>query len=451
MAPTRPTQGRLSRLSFLFNPASGGASPIELGALLAYLVATVVVVSPLVAHFRYLFLPILAMFAVINFRRVGQIAPYFIPVFLLLTWAGASIAWSPRHGLATLYCLIQAAIALASIYVGAKFGWRQTVILLVFVLGVAAVLSVLDPNTKAVYADAQQATLGIFAQKNTLGKRMMILAVAGVAVLLDSSFPKWQRLGALAFLLPSLFLVIHSRSTTALLLTTAGIAMILSLTVVWFGLRRVRGARSLVVILFVLVALASMVLIASSSLDPVGDFLGRFGKSADLTGRTDLWVLAGDYIREHPGLGAGVEGFWRPQSSEAVQIATQFIGIEGSFEFNFQNAFLEYGVHLGYPGMVLFAIAFIWGAFLVVRDFIRFQDRRAAVFLALSALIALRGLTESDMFREFDLNAMIFWIAVAYAARRQKDSLSKPGDHHPPPVTHGKHQWTSEEPIGLNT
>ncbi len=184
-------------------------------------------------------------------------------------------------------------------------------------------MSVVHPNSKSVFTN-QTAAIGMFSQKNVLGKRMMLLSVLCVAAITNRTFPSWQRLSALILLLPALFLVLRSNSKTALLLTIGGIGLLFGLSWLWQLLRRIRGARSALIATASLGVVFCVLVLFTIFPHPVGRLLSLIGKSDDLTGRTVLWSSAMSYMSSHRLLGSGVEGFWIPQCNEAVQIATQY-------------------------------------------------------------------------------------------------------------------------------
>lgn len=416
---------RFDLLRWLFSPLDGGASLPELVLLIAWMSA-LIFVAPMIVYLRYLWMALLLAMAAVHWRAWTPLLLRWAPIMLIPVWMLLSCVWSARPRSGLLYSAVVFVTLFLCLYVGARFTWRQFLLAALLVLGAAAVMSLAHPNTKAVYADAQQAALGIFAQKNVLGKRMMTLSVLGLGIVLGPRFPLWQRGAAAFLLLVGLLLVGLSRSTTALVLTGLGIMLTVGLTVVWSALRRVRGARLLIFVLG-FIALVAATAFLSTYDDPLNDLLGVFGKSSDLTGRTVLWSQGLAYLNAHPWGGAGMEGFWRPGSSDALQIASQFIKTEGAYQFNFQNSFVEYGVHLGYPGLALFILALAIGCWMVVSDFIRYQDHRAGILMILALLVVMRTFTESEMFREFEFNILIFWTVVAFSMKRRIEYRRQPG------------------------
>lgn len=365
------------------------------------------------------------MFALIG-RAIMVYRWQFLAMFLkwwmffpLLVLTALSCLWAPSKGDALKYVFIEVIFFACMVYVTRKYEWRDILLAMLITLGLAAVLSVIHPNTKTVYADAQEADLGIFSQKNVLGKRMMVLAVVALAAIILPGFKLWQRALGGAALLLGLLLVVKSNSTTALVLTAAGLGLVIAVNVVWQGLIRVRGARGLLVAMIAcLVCVGGMAVGLSSSASVYDDILAKLGKSPNLTGRTVLWGYGLDYIAQHPVLGAGIEGFWRPNSSDALQIANRFQGDEGDYQFNFQNIFIELGVHLGIPGLLAITLFLIGGYGMVIWDFFKHQDHRAGIFLILATLVLGRCFTESDLYRPLEFNVSVLWIAIGMAINR---------------------------------
>jgi O-antigen ligase len=78
------------------------------------------------------------------------------------------------------------------------------------------------------------------------------------------------------------------------------------------------------------------------------------GRSADLTGRTQIWALASFYIPERPVLGYGYSGFWNGASPESLTIEH---AMGGKIMYS-HNGYLETLLNLGVVGFLL-TLAFL--------------------------------------------------------------------------------------------
>lgn len=78
------------------------------------------------------------------------------------------------------------------------------------------------------------------------------------------------------------------------------------------------------------------------------------GRSADLSGRTELWGLVIGAILQQPIFGYGYSGFWEGVSPRSIDIARR-IGWTPQYS---HNGYMELVLSLGIIGLLLFAIAF---------------------------------------------------------------------------------------------
>ena len=366
----------------------------------------------------------LAILAVVawRWRSVQRVLLDGAYVFALPALCLASVLWADaafpalRHG---------ALLALTMVIAGtmaARLDRRQFVVALLLSQGGLAVWSLIDGTT--VWSgglDGGLSLIGIFPQKNVIGQRMMLLSIAATAVLLVPGYRAWLRLVAAAALPLALLLIWRSGSASALILVTLAGAILLFALFVWRPAARVRGAQP--AILFgslASAALAVWLLVVVFRVAPVEDALAYLGKDSTLTGRTDVWSVAFQSIREHPLLGVGAGNFWRHDSWAAVQLVQRFPGADPT-SFNFHNAYFETLVHLGAVGLLL--AAYIWwrGAAMIVWAWWTDQRFGDPFWVALAAALMLRSFVESELFRPTLPGAILFWFAVFAAehGRRQ--------------------------------
>lgn len=138
---------------------------------------------------------------------------------------------------------------------------------------------------------------GVFQHKNEAASVMAVLII--VAIYLCK---RWSFIGGLLVLLLSMFFLIKSGGKTVL-----GLVPIIIATG-WFIVGW-SGWRYMVVTLLLSVF---TVVVVGTTIDPVfSQMLTRMGLDASFTGRTDIWAVAIDYIRQRPILGYGYQAFWR--------------------------------------------------------------------------------------------------------------------------------------------
>ncbi|MDO6587040.1 O-antigen ligase family protein [Salipiger sp. 1_MG-2023] len=260
-------------------------------------------------------------------------------------------------------------------------------------------------------------TTGIFAQKNTMGKNMVVLWVICVSVFIDSGSSRGMRLAGLAMSGVAVLMAFHSESATAVLLIF-GTGALIALSVMFLigGLMRLSRVAALCFGL-AFTSIVGAVLVSNMQSNPAELVLQHFGKSSTLTGRTVLWDYAEMQIAERPLLGVGEDGFWQYAQSPLVRkIFFEFYKKPGD-SFNFHNSFYEITVHQGLIGVGIASIALIWALLQVVRGALVFGATPQIFFLAMAAAVLARSMTEADFLKPFVLFHMVLWIGALSSLR----------------------------------
>ncbi|TZG36224.1 O-antigen ligase family protein [Agrobacterium sp. B1(2019)] len=138
---------------------------------------------------------------------------------------------------------------------------------------------------------------GVFQHKNEAASVMAVLIIAAIYLC-----RRWSFVGGLLVLLLSLFFLIKSGGKTVLglmpIVAAAG----------WFIVHWPQWRY----VVLALLLLVFTVVTVGTTVDPVfSQMLTRMGVDASFTGRTDIWVVAIEYIRKSPILGYGYQAFWR--------------------------------------------------------------------------------------------------------------------------------------------
>lgn len=296
---------------------------------------------------------------------------------------------------------------------------RQVMHAVVFATGIVGVMSLIWG-----LAGLAPMNTGVFAQKNTMGKSMVMLWIAAFAMSLDGGTAARLRTLAGILAMIAFFLGVASESATAVLLMigTGGIIM-LGQIVLKGGINRPsRLALSFVLLAFGFFALSFI--LPTLDVSPVDLVLERFGKDSTLTGRTGLWTYAEEQIAKAPVLGVGAGGFWRYNASPLVQMIFEDYHKDPWQTFNFHNTYYEIAVHQGYIGLGLVVIAIVWTQGVIMRGVLRFATMPYIFFFAQSIAVIARTFTESDFLRHFVLFHMLFWIAALIVL---KEEMNKRG------------------------
>ena len=243
---------------------------------------------------------------------------------------------------------------------------------------------------------------GIVAGKNGLG------AIAALSTLL------WLALGNKEYvnkklywagILLSLLCVVMSKSSTGILMTLMGCVIFFILNKKYIGsplgLQRIVIAISM----FVLTLLHWHFIQEGEfpdRTDIVTPIAQIFGKTSDLTGRSDIWEPLMIEIQKHWLLGVGYGAFWLGPGSPSQPIldSLTWIPLQG------HNGYLDLLNELGIVGCIIFTGWVIY----YVRDLFRLGriDRQAsALYGSILAVLLFSNLTESSIFRGVNFSFLL--------------------------------------------
>ncbi|MFK3779987.1 Wzy-type polysaccharide biosynthesis protein UppW [Agrobacterium sp. NPDC089420] len=177
---------------------------------------------------------------------------------------------------------------------------------------------------------------GVFRHKNEAASVMAVLIIVGIYLC-----KRWSFIGGLSVTLLSLVFLVRSGGKTALGL------MPIILATGWFILRWPRWRYAVVTLFLALFA----VVIVGTTVDPVfSQMLTTMGLDASFTGRTDIWTVAIDYIRQSPLFGYGYQAFWR---SDALMSSFTENNTWATTAPDSHNGYFDLLLAGGVPGLVL--------------------------------------------------------------------------------------------------
>lgn len=209
-------------------------------------------------------------------------------------------------------------------------------------------------------------------------------------------------------------------SVLALLLTRSAtvaavaVAVGLVLLLVVATRRREPGRRAPVYGVAALVVVAAGAALALAR----GPLLALAGKSADLTGRTDIWSAVHELGVQHPVVGWGWVGYWFPFVEPFTDLAER----NGVVYLQAHDAYLDVWFQLGWIGLVLFGLTIVG---VVVRSWWWAVDRRVLsrevvapwsahdlLPLLLVTALLVHGLTESRLIVEWGWATFVVIVLV---------------------------------------
>jgi O-antigen ligase len=294
------------------------------------------------------FLIVVGCLAMPYCRQLWPNIKRFWLLFLVPTWAVTSALWSQDPAITIRKALMLLAPTLLALTIHLRLGITLRLKVLFFAAAAAAVASIalclLAPNyglDQVFHAGAWQ---GIYAQKNVCARACVFLSLAPLAWFGQS----YRKTASASLVLGALgLLLFKTQSRTGMLFEILLIAMM-----VIFALFRRLGRGELFVLLLAVCAGAASTAVAVAN--NFQEILWILGKSATLTGRTDIWQGAIEAIIKHPLIGYGYNAFWlgfRGESANIVLAAKWLVPTA-------HNGFLDILLQLGMIGLILFLISF---------------------------------------------------------------------------------------------
>ncbi len=294
---------------------------------------------------------------------------------------------------------------------------------------------------------------GIFASKNMFAIYGLMLLLSGIYVLgIYRSI--YMRLIVYASMLVSIAVLIGAQSVGTL------VSAFTTLTAYVTFMVLKKYEMSTRISLLLMAVLASLVGIVLNQL--VGELLVQLivstGKDPTLTGRTDLWGKAVEYIGQNPVFGLGFRAFWVQGNPAAEELWRQFY-IESRSGFHFHNTYLSNAVEIGLLGMAL-QLYVLWSiSFRVLRLAFVNPQPTLAWAAAFVFFVLTRSLVEVDVFSEFSAVTFIL-VCVASsleASTRQRRTVEEnqfamitdPADRFGGVVAHAGHAGNVSVGLGV--
>ncbi|MEM6549708.1 MAG: O-antigen ligase family protein [Pseudomonadota bacterium] len=361
--------------------------------------------------------PLALYFAYATVRDIKKIEPLLYGGWILLIfpiWSILATIWAVVP-VQSLKSGLQVALTMVICFYAAAWLTPRRIMLSVFIA--ASVIGLLSLGSAV---SGSEAAIGVFTHKNVLGANMTILLVTSLCVMLDRGFPQTIRLIAPGMAAIAFMLVVFSQSATGLLLSLAGMAMVLGGAIFVGESSILRLDRLVVLCATGACGFLGLSIIASVlHIDLVGDVLDAVGKNRTITGRTVLWDYAQGEIQDRPLLGVGNGGFWRWEQSPLVRRIFEEFHKSPRHGFTFHNSYYEIIVHLGYVGLAFAVTALSWAAFKILRGLLGFGGMPMVFFATILMIVFARSFVESDLFRQFVLTHMLVWMGALFVVKEQ--------------------------------
>lgn len=341
-----------------------------------------------------------------NFHRVMEGFKHSKWIVALYGLVLVSFLWSSEPSFTLRRSVILLATTLFATYVASSFdldeqadlfGWM----VLLCVLGSLFVVAFYP--TYGISHDLHSGDWkGLFPHKNSLGM-VMSFGLLLLAIARPSGIPAFFRYLGIA---GAAILLIMSHSATALMTTTAIFAAYPAL-----HLLRLRKKRAMPL----WIALSPLFLVAILAvLINLGPILDLLGKDSTLTGRTPLWQMAVAAIQERPLFGYGYAVFWR--GFNGITTLTPI-----SMTTHAHNGYLDLCLDVGFVGLFLFLVGFVYSVFRASSMFLRAETPAEKWPLIFLIFLTAYNLTESNLMRSHAFLWIPYvWVYVSLALRAER-------------------------------
>lgn len=334
-----------------------------------------------------------------------RVAPALFLIFALVLLAFASIIWSDYPDITVRRSGALLTTTMWAWYVAARFDLRENIRIVAQTIGLMAIASLFLGAFAPAFGQGgpldPEGWRGIFSTKNNLGD-MMAVGVSTYFYLMVSSsrFRLFNFLALLISLALCVLLLILSQSRTSWIIGMISPAIILVLQFTK-GRAGIGVALSLIAIMVLLPAVAFV----REEVSVIAPLLGR---SADLTGRTELWATLLPCIADHPLLGYGLGAFWVEDSRNVLYVWSAVHWHPPSAH----NGWLDLMLELGWSGVALLTIQLCLLFVKATRAVIKNADPDAPYLLLMLLVILLHNLSESELLRP----QSIMWILIVISA-----------------------------------
>ena len=287
-----------------------------------------------------------------NIRWINWFIRFRLLLFVILAVTAASMFWSLNPLLTIKRSIHIIGTTLIGFYIGFHFPKKDLILILerilIALMVSGALVAMLLPEWGQQFYEGKYVWKGLLSNKNAFG------FVSGIAVLFFAArlwmthYPK--HLYYLVFLVISCMNVVMSDSATAL--ATLLISIFVVSCFAFTTMLRLHG----LITLLLLLTMGCAITVILMAVD-LNQLTGVVGRSADLTGRTDVWYKVWTLVEQKPWLGFGYGSIWFPdvdaEQNQQAMLSTTWLVTHA------HNGFLQVASELGLP------IAFISVLFLV--------------------------------------------------------------------------------------
>lgn len=332
------------------------------------------------------------------FPRVARAAARHksLSVFALLAFV--SISWSPDPVDALRRSVLFGLTLLFSLYLAEYYDPQEQMLLILFTGVIAVIASYLAVFLLPGFGYGYEGEWkGIFGHKNDLGMYVIFLVSPVFFLRLKQSLVGIVAAGIVGL---AAVLVFMSQSRTAWLLMFVFACYVCAYKLI----ARFRRRDAILLSAAVMSIAGVMMTFAVTQYDSL---LRLMGKTADLSGRFQIWKAVAFAISKHPFLGYGYGGFWDQSQGESMNVM-----LAVGFPLNHaHNGYLNLWLQLGLVGLLLF----IWSLVAATRNGVkslRLGDQNYVAWcLGVILLVIVGNIDESFIMKYNSLATMLYVMA----------------------------------------
>lgn len=294
--------------------------------------------------------PFVAIVLALHWKKIAYVASRNISLLIFVSMAMFSLVWSADFS-STLDInrgLIRTFIFGA--YFAARYSLKEQMKILAWVIGIAAVLSLLVCLTIPSYGIGEDGWQGIFPYKNFMGRSMVLGAVLFLIMTFNQVRQSWMIW--IGFGLTILLAVLSQSSTSILLLVLLFSQMPL------YGLIKQQYKLRVILLSLVCILIGAVVMLIVANQEII--LVDVLGEGTTFNGRTPIWSLIIETVsQERPWLGYGYGAFWTSDAGVHVILNTWASDRVIPESFNAHSVYMEIFANLGLFGLILYGIVFI--------------------------------------------------------------------------------------------
>jgi O-antigen ligase len=218
--------------------------------------------------------------------------------------------------------------------------------------------NVFSPQTVEIAFTGEIVKVGYFGSKNNMAMVAGFAVLSGVGVFVCGKASFLTRILAAICIVLSLVTFLQARS----LGSTLSLAFVVGVSSFLFIYSRAKLLNSLKlninIIIFVSFVFLILLLVVLFDYSVYESFMYSLGKDPTITGRTDIWGIGFESIKENPILGVGQSSYWNLNNVGALEI-WEIANKEAGSPFGFHNLYIHTYVELGLFGFLAVSLIFV--------------------------------------------------------------------------------------------